>query len=926
MKETEQNMKRLSSNKSSQTKSSQKTREALYVASTHWDREWYEQLQGFRMRLVHLLDEVFDHLEKDSSFSSFEMDGQVIPVLDYVEIRTKSGDRIRRLAKAGKFRMGPWFALPDEWLVSGESLVRNLQLGLEITAAYSSPRPTTAPMIDEFGHVSQMPQILSQLGFVGTFIHRGINMMDSDTNFDWESPDGTSIICHRLNKQGYGTLQIAYRRVLEPDEPFDFDKTVERLVEWTLLEGKRTPHGPILLLDSCDHVEIEPKASAIIAAANKKLQEHGIHIQHTNSDDFFAKVVSSFPAKRSKAIVGELRDSARDVATLDSTWLISGVLSSRVRLKQANARCEDELCLWAEPFGAFTSSALGLAYPSEFLAVAWRHLLENHAHDSICGCSVDQVHKDMEYRFDQSYGISRRLTDASLTAIARASAPDELGKEAVVITLFNSTANDITTPTDFQVRLPIAWSEKFFEFFGYEEKFSFRLKDSKGKEIPWQLNGQMRDQRGARRPHRKIPAEDTRHILDVTATVPIPAFGYTTLVVEPVPGPVRVAGSLRVAANALENEFLRLEVEDDGTVTLTHKRSGQSYRGLFTYEDSSDIGDGWNWCPAINDRVITSAGAPWTLSLEADGPEKATFQITTRLMVPEAFDFKNSKRSAAEKELVIRTRLTLRAGSDLLESSIEVENDVDDHRLRVFFPTNLKSNHYWSDTAFDAIQRPIALAKNNVIRRELDVDGRPQQSWAALEDGKKGLAVISRGLYESGVIERSDSPLFLTLLRGFRKAVFSNDNPGGQSRGRHNFRLELDAFQGKVPFQKLFSRGFHLAGPARQIDVLGKELLERPAIRLPGTHQFLQVEGDVVVTSVQAVEGNKWSIRFFNPLESAANFTFSKLGSVSAVSAQTLAGEPDGGCKVSLKGNKIGGTLSAKHISTLLVELKPNKA
>lgn len=893
-------------------------RKAYYIASTHWDREWYETFQRFRWRLVHLLDEVFKVLETDSEFSSFEMDGQVIPVADYLEVRTDARAQIIRLATAGKFRLGPWLVLPDEWLVSGESLIRNLELGLKLTEEFSSPRPLTAPLIDQFGHVSQMPQILAQFGFVGTFLHRGINLADCTTNFNWISPDGSSVICHRLAKQGYGTFQIFYRRVLEGDEPFDFNGAVDRLVEWTLAEAKRTNDSPILLLDSCDHVEIEPQVPNLIAAANSRLREHGIEVHHSDSDAYIKQLSEHVAWGQETDWKGELRMSARDHSDVDAAWLISGVLSSRVQLKQSNAQCEDELCLWAEPFASFAAHSLDVLYPAEFLTLAWRHLLENHAHDSICGCSIDQVHKDMEYRFDQSFGISRKVTETSFRAIALASAPTNLGKDALTVTLFNATAQNRDEPTDVQIRLPSSWPEKFQEFFGYEEKFSFRITDPEGREIPWQLNGQERDHIGFRRPYRKIPVADTRNIVDITISTLIPAFGYTTLVVEPVPGPKRYLGTQRFGDRAMQNEFLFVEVEPNGTVTLLDKVTQTTFRGLFFYEDSADIGDGWNWCPPVNNSVATSAGSNWSLSVLADGPEKTTFQITTRLRVAESFDFKTMRRNIQEGELTIINQLTLRRGARVLESQIEVINTVKDHRLRVLFPTDLKAKTYFSDSAFDAVERPISLAENNELRRELDVDGRPQQSWTALSDGDQGLAVVSRGLYESGVANRSDHPLFLTLLRGFRKAVFSNDNPGGQSSGHHTFRINLIPFSGKVLAKNLHISGQLIVSNNRFVDLLPQELIPSSELPpLPRRHAFFEVTGDIVITSIQSEESKRLTVRFFNPSIEPVTFAIGKPGQFGQAETLNLAGEYDPQLELELKDGVVTGTLGGKRIATL---------
>ena len=109
--------------------------------------------------------------------------------------------------------------------------------------------------------------------------------------------------------------------------------------------------------------------------------------------------------KITRMFTGELREPGE---LGDDAWVIPGVLSSRIHLKQANARCENELCLWAEPFSVF-AAGLGVPYPKRYLELAWKYLLQNHPHDSICGCSIDQVHKDMEYRFDSVAAASPRM-------------------------------------------------------------------------------------------------------------------------------------------------------------------------------------------------------------------------------------------------------------------------------------------------------------------------------------------------------------------------------------------------------------------------------------------------------------------------------------------------------------------------------------
>ena len=135
------------------------------IAHTHWDREWYATFQQFRMRLVRVMDRLLDLLERDASYTHFNMDGQTIVLQDYLEIRPEKHDLLESLISSGKLAVGPWYILPDEFLVSAESIVRNLLLGHKIANSFG--RVQKAGYIpDTFGHISQLPQIFLIISFL----------------------------------------------------------------------------------------------------------------------------------------------------------------------------------------------------------------------------------------------------------------------------------------------------------------------------------------------------------------------------------------------------------------------------------------------------------------------------------------------------------------------------------------------------------------------------------------------------------------------------------------------------------------------------------------------------------------------------------------------------------------------------------------
>src|ERR671924_1747116 len=143
------------------------------VPHTHWDREWYSSFQSFRLRLVDLLDDLLPRMESDPSYGRFLLDGQLAVVDDYLAVRPEAEDRLRRLVGSGRIAVGPWYTLPDEFLVSGETLIRNLQLGMA-TADRFGGAMTVGYLPDMFGHVAQMPQILRLFGFEHAVVWRGV--------------------------------------------------------------------------------------------------------------------------------------------------------------------------------------------------------------------------------------------------------------------------------------------------------------------------------------------------------------------------------------------------------------------------------------------------------------------------------------------------------------------------------------------------------------------------------------------------------------------------------------------------------------------------------------------------------------------------------------------------------------------------------
>ena len=167
------------------------------VPHTHWDREWYSPYQTFRMRLVRLLDALVPLLESDPSYARFLLDGQTAILDDYLEVRPEAEPALRRLCAAGRVHVGPWMVQMDEFMVSGETIVRDLQMGFLQAAEYGGAMEV-GYLPDLFGHIAQMPQILALAGIEHAVAWRGIPSAVDKTAFWWQSPDGSRVRCEYL--------------------------------------------------------------------------------------------------------------------------------------------------------------------------------------------------------------------------------------------------------------------------------------------------------------------------------------------------------------------------------------------------------------------------------------------------------------------------------------------------------------------------------------------------------------------------------------------------------------------------------------------------------------------------------------------------------------------------------------------------------
>ncbi|MCH8494575.1 MAG: hypothetical protein LAT57_02945, partial [Balneolales bacterium] len=388
----------------------QKKKTGIVVSHTHWDRAWYLTFQQFRHRMVRMIDRLITLLQQNKDYHSFTLDGQTILLDDYLEIKPYNQGVLKKLISSGKMIVGPWYILPDLFLVSGESVVRNLQIGLRTARNYGSAMQE-GYVPDPFGHFAQLPQVLSQFGINSFIFMRGLSDLDkskSGTIFDWQSPDGSKVLTTYLVDGYFNGAALGY-----PDQYGRFDGLVpdpelakSRIKEAIKKLENLQKESVFLINNGFDHMPEQPELPDLLALANSNGSDTGL--KHGTFHDFFTEVRAQ--NLDHEVIEGDLLGNADHP-------ILSSVFSTRIYLKQQNHKAQSLLEKYTEPLHLWSKFNTNRSDASDFLDYNWKLLLQNHPHDDICGCSTDGVHEDDEVRFRQVRELAESLIVEQIEAM-----------------------------------------------------------------------------------------------------------------------------------------------------------------------------------------------------------------------------------------------------------------------------------------------------------------------------------------------------------------------------------------------------------------------------------------------------------------------------------------------------------------------------
>ncbi|MFX0029410.1 MAG: glycoside hydrolase family 38 C-terminal domain-containing protein, partial [Candidatus Hermodarchaeota archaeon] len=576
--------------------------------------------------------------------------------------------------------------------------------------------------------------------------------------------------------------------------------------------------------------------------------------------------------------------------------LLSGVFSARMWIKQRNTAIEYLYEKYTEPVSTITwalDKYGSFIYPNEYILQGIKWLQKNAPHDSICGCSIDQVHNEMIVRFDWAEQIANEVYKNSFLYLADLININIENKETEVLVVYN----------------PLPWKRKDIVSFNTISRkirgdaflYNIKIIDSNGQNIEYQYHLVEEESRYQRE-------QGISH--QFTFLAEVPACGYKTYFLIPIESTDKVETEdvkFKITRDFLENDFYRIEINTDGLISVIDKETGLIYENVCDFEDVGDWGDEYDFSgPKENqtDLVFNSGDAVvFERSIYIDGPTEKTFKLRLNLKLPHSLTEDRYNRKDWLVDNKITVYISLYKGIKRVDFRIELENNSKDHRIRVLFPTKIKAEKVYADGHFYVVPRSVKLPKaDNWVQKPLPTNH--QKDFISVSSNSRTFAVFNKGLpeYEAIVNEDKTITIAITLLRSIEwlsrddfRTRMSHAGPGyrtpdAQCQGKYVFELSfITESKSSWLDSNVHQRGREFNNPIKAffpamvkspLRVANKVVLKPSGIVsafsaskerridsfLPPVLSFLEIDNTNIVLSAlkKSEEGNNIIVRVYN--------------------------------------------------------------
>ncbi|MFV0288045.1 MAG: glycoside hydrolase family 38 C-terminal domain-containing protein [Mycoplasmatales bacterium] len=773
---------------------------AHIISHSHWDREWYLPYEQHHVRLINLIDEILEEIEHNPKFGSFNLDGQTIIVADYLSVKPQNKERLLQAIKKGKLKIGPWYILQDAYLTSSEANVRNLQVGHHDAQVYGK-KTKIGYFPDTFGIYAQAPQLLQQADINNMFFGRGV----TPTGFNNQVAGAfDSKFSEMLIKAPNGTkaLGILFANWYSNANEIPNNKELAKTYwDQKITDVKKfTKNKNLLFMNGCDHTPMQPDITQAIDLANTLYED--VEFIHSSLEDYLIAIQEELNEAELSVIDQELRSQ-----DTDGYYTLVNTLSARIYQKQQNFKVQNMYEQLVEPLATMTLDKA--KYPHDKITYGWKKLMQNHPHDSICGCSCDEVHAGMDTRFMRAKNVALGIIDEVLYNYRENVQKEDNQKE---FTVFNPT----TTNKEEVIEVIIDYDK---EYFGTD--FNQNRKNLENKQVP---NLNLIDKNGQKveviiedlgvhfgydLPKDKFRRSFYARKLRLQFKAVIPRFTWTSYILEENPLAVdktkieQVEVQEEFTQSILENNKLKLEVTKPGIINLYHKELDIYYPNILEIIDEGDLGNEYMFGSVANDKVRKI-----NKITKIESSKNSLYQINkvyTSITLPLAaqdtlveekrklveYYQRETKRTEEMLEVPLLLTIKLANDSNKLDIKLNFENKCQDHRMRFKFNLQTAPVEVEADGIFEVTKRKTKVSKN----WQNPHNDQPMQKFLGITEQNHNLIIGTEGLHE---YEVKDQELYITFLRSVSELGDWGDFPTPKAQCLQEIEVNISLIVDKL--------------------------------------------------------------------------------------------------------------------------------
>lgn len=690
------------------------------VAHTHWDREWYFSDNEAFIQFSYHMDEVIYALE-NGELDYYYLDGQLSILDDYLKVYPNQETKIKELVEGNKLFIGPWYTQMDEFVVAGESVVKNLQIGIDMSKRLGG-HTALGYLPDSFGQGKDMPKIYNGFGIEDAVFWRGMpNEVTKSREFYWTAEDGSKVLTINIRNGYYAGVALVEGEIYQKKAILDIVSEDSATTNITLPVGG-------------DQRAVDRNLKAIIKEANKEFAEE-YQIEESNYPHIFnllKKEATDLPTVQGEFMSGSVSKIHRSI------------YSSRYDLKKINDTIENRLIFQLEPL-MLMADDLGIPFKRELMDYTWKLILKNHAHDSIGGCNTDKTNEMIMARYKEADQLSYSTVDYLVRKIAESIE----GIQENDLVLFNTLPYRRTEPYTLEVST---------------KKTTIKLFDDQRHEIPFQLISTEKVYAGeVRRSESDYDEAKYYYIHKISFINELPALSYQIVSVEEQDESATQEKPVALEETMIENAAYKITFSN-GQFSILAKEQNITYKNCLHVEESGDEGDTYDYSPAYFDSIHHLFFETAEVAIQS-GKFLSTMSVTGSWFVPK--DLAARKAQKVDTEIEYTLTLSLKNDSKRVDMKLSVNNQVLDHRMRLVVKTPVKSQVSYADTLFGIVERnnhdPHIHDWRELGWKEEPTEIYPMIHYANTHDLETSWTVMSKGIKEYQVI---DSDMYITLFRG----------------------------------------------------------------------------------------------------------------------------------------------------------------